>query len=1247
MGAARRVDDRRGVGGRPTAAGVGDWVDGYRLDALVGAGGGGTVYRATDPATGARVAIKHLAAGADRRELAALGRLDHPAVVRSRKQVRDLRGEFLVTDWLDGATLAAAIGRGPMATADLIALAHRLGDGLAAIHAAGVVHRDLKPGNVILVDGAAARATIIDFGIAASTGVAPPAVGGTPAYMAPEQARGAQPDGRADVFALGLILHEAATGRPVHAAAHAIATIARLLLDPPPPVERDRPDLPAGLVALIAAMLAADPALRPGAAEVAARARTIALTDAPPPPRAIGGDERRTASVVVAHLTAPADLPRLRAELAPLGARVERIGDASLAIALDAGDVAIDRAVAAARAARAVNRVVGGTAAVATGKDAFDAACALLAAAPEAGTLVDDATAALLETRFALTALGAGRWRLDGEHRDRDRRVLGVVTPLVGRDRELRLFATLADEVRTSGAAQAVRVVAPAGAGKSRLFRELAAQLGAGFTVCVGRGDPMRASSPFAVIAELVRAGLGLGERADRAALRARLAGAPHADRIGAFLGELLGLPGDDGHVQLRAARQDPILMHDQLRRAFIDCLRHAAAAGPVALCLDDAQWIDPPSRRFLDEAVRQVGDAPVLFAAFARPLDGDDRAPIFDGLGATELRLGPLSARAATALVHAVLGDRDPAACARIVERAAGNALVLEELIRAVGAPTGVPAALPTTVVAMVHGRLAGLAPVARRALRVASIAGRTAARGLVAALTASTDEAIAATLTELVDREILVRAVPSADPELDVYGFRHDLVREACYDMLTDDDRRAGHRAVGAWLAARDLAEPIVLAHHYELGDAPAEAAHHWHQAARRALAANDFGGVVGAAQRALALGADDAGALELLLAEAHTWRGELALAAHAAERAAARLAPGEARWFRAISAIATVRGRFGDYPGIAAHSAHALAAHAADDAATAQLACLCALSRQHFHGGRYAEAGALLRRIDELAPAADALEPTLAAQIHGVRAAAARHAGDLAGDLDGYQAVMRAFLAAGDVRNACNARVSVGFALIELGAWAEAEAALTTALAEASAMGLATVATRARQNLCLVLAERGAFAPARALVVQTIRESRAHGNARFEGWTAIYRAQIELAAGAVDDAAAIAHAAAAHLTISPPARAGALAVVARAELARGQVAVAHAAAAEAEAILAPLGSIEEFEAPVRLAWALALDAAGDHATRDRAIATARDRLRARAAAITDPERRRSFLDDVRDNQATLACAAAWLAT
>ncbi|MCZ7680216.1 MAG: pyridoxal-dependent decarboxylase [Sandaracinaceae bacterium] len=264
-------------------------------------------------------------------------------------------------------------------------------------------------------------------------------------------------------------------------------------------------------------------------------------------------------------------------------------------------------------------------------------------------------------------------------------------------------------------------------------------------------------------------------------------------------------------------------------------------------------------------------------------------------------------------------------------------------------------------------------------------------------------------------------------------------------------------------------------------------------------------------------------------------------------------------------------------------------------------------------------------------ELAPDPDALDPIAAAQAHGLAAAAARHRGDLAGDLDGYRRVLAAAERAGDLRTAVNARVSVAFGYMQLGRFATAEEELVRALADAEAMELDGIATRARQNLALVRMHRGDLSTAASLADRVIAESSAQGNVRFTGWTLIYRAQVALAAGDAGGALAFAREAAALLEPSPPARAGALAVGARALTALGRPSEALGEVSEAMGTLSALGGIEEFESLVRLAHVEALEASGERAARDaapgrgaREAGGARERHRRRARARELPERR-----------------------
>jgi serine/threonine-protein kinase len=206
---------------------TGSTVGGYRLERRLGSGGMGTVYRATG-ARGEAIALKFLSpALADdaelvarfSREIAALARLEHPAIVRVREHGVEGGVPWFAMDLVDGPDLRARLAQERLAPAETAAVFGRLLDALAHAHERGVVHRDLKPANVLLSpDGA----RLADFGIARldaeSAGAAATrlthtaAIVGTLPYMAPEQRRGDAVDARADLFAVGVMLYEAATG---------------------------------------------------------------------------------------------------------------------------------------------------------------------------------------------------------------------------------------------------------------------------------------------------------------------------------------------------------------------------------------------------------------------------------------------------------------------------------------------------------------------------------------------------------------------------------------------------------------------------------------------------------------------------------------------------------------------------------------------------------------------------------------------------------------------------------------------------------------------------------------------------------------------------------------------------------------------------------------------------------------------------------------------------------------------------
>jgi eukaryotic-like serine/threonine-protein kinase len=269
----------------------GDVLDGrFLLKRLAGSGGMADIFESIDVLTGARVAVKIMseARTADptrfEREARILASLRHPGIVRYVDFGVTPTSSYLAMEWLDGEDLAARISRGRLTVAEALALGARIGDVLGVIHAQGIVHRDVKPGNIFLVDGDVRQAKVLDLGLARAADLdaltKAGTVLGTLGYVAPEQAQCDQGiDARADVFSLGCVLFKCLTGTCVFAADSVLALV-RQILHAPAPALRDRcPDAPAELEALVARMLAKAPDERPrDGAEVAAALRGIATS---------------------------------------------------------------------------------------------------------------------------------------------------------------------------------------------------------------------------------------------------------------------------------------------------------------------------------------------------------------------------------------------------------------------------------------------------------------------------------------------------------------------------------------------------------------------------------------------------------------------------------------------------------------------------------------------------------------------------------------------------------------------------------------------------------------------------------------------------------------------------------------------------------------------------------------------------------------------------------------------------------
>ena len=284
----------------------------YRLDEVIGRGGMSTVYRGTDLALDRVVAVKvaldplveqsPVYLERFRREANAAAAIDHPGVVTVYDAGADGPTRFIVMEFVHGRSLADILReQSPLEPAEAADIAAQAADALSAAHARGIVHRDIKPGNIMVTPDGAVK--VLDFGIAravdSGTLTQTATVLGTSAYMSPEQALGQPADARSDIYSLGCVLYEMLTGEPPFMAEVAAAVMHQHVRVQPKPASERNPAVPPALNALVMEMLAKAPGDRPQtAAEVRDRLRqavgnpgdedealaTLAMAPPPAPP---------------------------------------------------------------------------------------------------------------------------------------------------------------------------------------------------------------------------------------------------------------------------------------------------------------------------------------------------------------------------------------------------------------------------------------------------------------------------------------------------------------------------------------------------------------------------------------------------------------------------------------------------------------------------------------------------------------------------------------------------------------------------------------------------------------------------------------------------------------------------------------------------------------------------------------------------------------------------------------------------
>ncbi|HWO17829.1 MAG TPA: protein kinase [Kofleriaceae bacterium] len=1282
----------------------------FEIKDHVASGGMGRVFRARDLWSGEIVALKmladdHAALGPRfDREAKTLADLSHPGIVRYVAHgLTDAREPYLAMEWLEGEDLASRLARGRLSLEEGLALAGRVAEAIHAAHARGIVHRDLKPGNIFLVERRLDRVKVLDFGIARLTSGArltrTGMIIGTPGYMAPEQAEtDSVIDARADVFSLGCVLFECLTGGFAFMAERPMALLAKVLFAEPQRLRDLLPAAPPALDALLRRMLAKDPAARPShgravAEELAVLAsRPAAGSSAAESSAGLTLDEQRVFSIIlIASEGKPggSDPTLPRGPLTPVGeerqtlhqgvsgwgGRLAPLQDGSAVVALRSSGLVTDQAAQVARCALWLRaHVTGRPMALATGRgdragklpaaEIIDRAAEMLVSrAPGAagdGIAIDEVTARLLDARFDVRARGGG-YVLFGEQElaEGARVLLGRPTPCVGRDPELGRLEQLFEECSEELTAQAALVTAPPGAGKSRLAQELLRSLrarGEPVSVRIGRGEPHRAGSAFGVLSQLLRDACGIRDGEPRRVQREQLAAwvsaritAGERQQVAEFLGEIAGVPFPDAESPgLRAARADAQLMNEQMRAAFVAFLGAELEAGPVVLVLEDLHWGDLPTVQFLDAALRELRDRPLLVLALARPEIHDLFPKLWADRTVVRLALKQLGKKASEQLVRHVLGDDlDRELVDRVVQLSEGNAFYLEELIRA--AAEGRRDDLPETVVALVQSRLDALDDEARRILRAASVLGEVFWPGAVAQLLGVAERAaVESRLAELAQRELIGRRRQSRFPDEAEYTFRHALVREGAYSMLTAEDRVLGHRLTGAWLEQHGEQDPLALAGHFERGGEGARAGEHYLRAAEQAHHGADAAAGIAAMKHALGCELPDElrmrclGMLcELLYFPMHLPRDAVPYAEEVLQVAPRGSGPWCQGMFLKIIyslqvgaldelvALLEVASETRPAPGAVTHWAISIA----NGIIMLDLLGRAPTANQFLRG--YAA------RVHTLGEA----ELLAQAFLHGVLACRLAYAEE-----DPTQGVLHAerYLHLARIANhrryAADATIYVGMNRWYLGAAAHAEQTLLGVPLPDNDAGL--VSAYRPFVLAWLLAERGSFDQARRWAARLVEAGRAGRVPLFEGRGHWALAEVHRREGALDDAeVAIQRGLELLRAAAPLDLPGALATLAALRLAQGRIPEAVAAAEEGRAAHAAMAACGFFRgAFLRLVHAECLEAAGDHGAATAAITAARASLLAIAAKLGDPGSRRRFLEGVPENQRTLSLARQW---
>ncbi len=878
---------------------LGRTLDGYHIEAMVGEGSSGRVYRARQVATGRHVAIKVLRSSVGEpstpHEAELLAGLRHPGIVIVEKRgIFDNGRAYLVMPWLEGEDLTKRQARAPLTVVQALQTIAALCDALQVAHDASVIHRDIKPANIFLVgsgpaSNAVGQPVLLDFGAATRvelTTFSDQTIIGTPAYMAPELVRGDIQVGPAsDIYSLGATLYELLSGRPPHEGPTYFATLARLVTTPAPRLLEVNPRIPPDVAGYVHTLLALSPDDRPeSCARVAINLRQLAsrvhrgsIVDAEPHSSRLGSSvQRLITSLVASDFSESAlrdhailTLRAHEADTVPLGKHslvahfgVRRARGSEATSALNLGrriakwgarvGVASGRSMVPVHAAYETSPELGEVIERAT----------LLSRHAEAGEVMCDATTVELgQLRYKFREVTSGHYVVEtrsGSGRS------PAATPFVGRDAEFHAVVEAFHRCEDHSLASVVSLSGAPGIGKSRLQREvmlhLLAECGVPYVV-QQRNDPYGQRRALGSALDAIRSLLRLPRDADAQTAREVVRGNVSPDLANDPQARLDVLSSVLANNALELPDHDTVAIRDVLWLLMTEIVLTSLDRGTVVMVSEDIQWADLESLSWFEHLLTRAKNRPLLLIVTARHEFWSNHTDAFTRNNHLKLQLHPVSDLDVRTIVQAslrdarVLGQVTDEEVDRVVGQSGGSPLFAEELARLAARGTNV--AIAPTIEAAIQVSLDSLDE------RHADAVGRLSVLGATvwhAALSHLGVENADLALRALVENEILIPHAPSRFAFSAEYQFKHTMIRDVAYARLGRTERRQLHQLAADWLEQCGE-DPAIVAGHLDVAELPERAAVYWARAARRALQTNALREALKMAERAVTFSTDPA--------------------------------------------------------------------------------------------------------------------------------------------------------------------------------------------------------------------------------------------------------------------------------------------------------------------------------------------------------------------------------------------------